>query len=228
MYWRPLYAPVVEPVRPVVVLRTPAVARPGRERLVRRARLLAWGGIAWHGLEFAVALAAGLAASSIALIGFAVDSLIESLAGAVVVWRFAGVRSDSDAAERIAQRAIAVSFVVLAAYIAVEAARALVVTERPEPSWVGIGLAAVTAVTMPALARAKRSVGVRLGSRATVGEGAQNMLCAYLSLALLAGLGANALFGWWWADPVAAFVIAAVALREGLATWRGHGCCETC
>ena len=228
MYWRPLYAPVVEPVRPVVVLPIPAAARPERERLVRRARLLAWGGIVWHALEFVVALAAGLAASSIALIGFGVDSLIESLAGAVVVWRFAGVRSDSDAAERIAQRAIAASFIVLAAYVAVEAVRALAVAERPEPSWVGIGLAAVTAVTMPALAHAKQSVGRRLGSDATVGEGAQNMLCAYLSLALLAGLGANALAGWWWADPVAAFVIAALALREGVATWRGRSCCDAC
>jgi divalent metal cation (Fe/Co/Zn/Cd) transporter len=116
----------------------------------------------------------------------------------------------------------------LAAYVGVEAIRTLVGGDHPETSWVGIGLAAFTAPTMPLLARAKRRVGRRLGSAATVSEGAQNMVCAYLSVALLAGLLANALAGWWWADPAAALVIAAVALREGRESWKGEACCDAC
>jgi divalent metal cation (Fe/Co/Zn/Cd) transporter len=196
-----------------------------RAALVRRARLLAWGGIAWHAVEFGVALAAGMAASSIALVGFGIDSAVEAAAGGVVLWRFGAHRSHSERAERRAQQLIAVSFFLLAAYVSVEAARTLVLAIEPEPSRIGIGLAALTALTMPALAAAKRRVGGRLGSAATVSEGAQNMLCAYLSLALLLGLGANAAFGWWWADPLAAFAIAAVALREGRSSWRGDSCC---
>ncbi len=196
--------------------------------LVRRARLLAWGGNAWHVAEFAIALAAGIAASSIALVGFAVDSLIEAVAGFVILWRFAGGRVHSDGAERRAQQLIAVSFFALAAYVAVEASLALDRGERPEASWVGIGLAAVTVPAMPLLAAAKRRVGMQLGSSATVSEARQNMICAYLSVALLAGLLANALAGWWWADPAAALVIAAVALREGLESWRGEACCDAC
>lgn len=207
---------------------TPILAPQERERLVHRARLLAWGGIGWHFIEFAIALAAGVTASSIALIGFGADSLIEAVAGFVVIWRFGAGRSGSASAERRAQQLIAISFFVLAAYVGAEAIRTLLAGDHPEVSWVGIGLAAVTAPTMPLLARAKRRVGNQLGSAATVQEGVQNMVCAYLSVALLVGLLANALAGWWWADPAAALVIAAVALREGRETWRGEGCCETC
>lgn len=207
---------------------TPILAPRERELLVRRAKLLAWGGIGWHFIEFGIAIAAGVAASSIALIGFGVDSLIESVAGCVVLWRFAERRSGSEAAERRAQQLIAASFFVLAAYVGAEAIRTLVGGDRPEASWVGIGLAAFTAPTMPLLAIAKRRVGNRLGSAATVQEGVQNMVCAYLSIALLVGLLANALSGWWWADPVAALFIAAVALREGRQSWRGEGCCDVC
>lgn len=196
--------------------------------LVRRARLLAWGGNAWHVAEFAIALGAGIAASSVALVGFAVDSLIEAVAGFVILWRFAAGRAHSDGAERRAQQLVAVSFFALAAYVAVEAALALGRGERPEASWIGIGLAAVTVPAMPLLAAAKRRVGMQLGSSATVSEARQNMICAYLSVALLAGLLANALAGWWWADPAAALVIAAVALREGLEAWRGESCCDAC
>ena len=199
-----------------------------RRRLQRQARFLAWGGIAWHFAEFAIALAAGLAASSIALIGFGADSLIEALAGFVVVWLFTGSRLHSPGAERRAQQMIAGSFFVLALYVSVEATRALIEGDHPDVSWVGIGLAAVTAPTMPVLARAKRRIGSRLESSATVKEGAQNMICAYLSVALLAGLLANALLGWWWADPVAALAIAAVAVKEGRESWRGEGCCDAC
>ena len=199
-----------------------------RARLQRRARLLAWGGIAWHFIEFAIALGAGIAAGSIALIGFGADSLIEAFAGFVVVWLFTGRRLHSESAERRAQQIIAASFFVLAVYIGVEATHAIVSGEQPQASWVGIGLAAFTAVTMPVLARAKRKVGSKLNSSATVKEGAQNMLCAYLSVALLVGLLANALAGWWWADPAAALVIGAVAGREGKASWKGEGCCDAC
>ena len=206
----------------------PALLRsPARDDLMRRARLLAWGGNGWHVVEFAIAVAAGIAASSVALIAFGVDSLIELLAGGVIVWLFTGNRVGSGVAERRAQQVIALSFFALAAYVAVETLRALT-GAHPQGSWIGIGLAAVTAPTMPLLARAKQRVGRELGSRATESEGSQNMICAYLSVALLVGLGANALLGWWWADPMAAAVIAAVAVREGRDAWRGEACCGCC
>jgi divalent metal cation (Fe/Co/Zn/Cd) transporter len=191
--------------------------------------MFAWGGIAWHVVEFAIAIAAGVAAGSIALIGFGADSLIEALAGLVVVWLYTGDRRGSHIAERRAQILIALTFFVLAAYVGVEAVRALATSgEHPAGSWVGIGLAAVTALTMPLLAAAKRRVGVGLHSAATVKEAGQTQLCAYLSIALLLGLGANALLGWWWADPLAALAISAVAVQEGRSSWRGEGCCDAC
>jgi divalent metal cation (Fe/Co/Zn/Cd) transporter len=196
--------------------------------LERRARRLAWGANAWHVAEFAIALAAGISAGSIALIGFGIDSLIEVLAGGVIVWLFTGRRRGSAVAERRAQMAIAATFFLLAGYVAVESVRTLIDGDHPDVSWVGIALAAVTAPTMPLLARAKRRVGHQLGSAATVSEGAQNMVCAYLSIALLLGLGANAVLGWWWADPVAALAIAAVAAREGVLGWRGESCADGC
>jgi divalent metal cation (Fe/Co/Zn/Cd) transporter len=199
-----------------------------REALERRARLLAWGGNAWHLAEFVIALTAGVAAGSIALIGFGIDSLIEGAAGFVIIWRFSGTRLASETSERRAQQLIAVSYFVLAAYVSVESVRTLLGGDHPEASWVGIALAAVTAPTMPLLARAKRNVGRQLGSSATTSEAQQNMICAYLSVALLVGLGANAVLGWWWADPAAALVIAGIALREGRESWRGEACCDTC
>jgi len=199
-----------------------------RSRLERRARVLAWGGIAWHFVEFAISIAAGVAAGSIALIGFGADSLIEALAGFVVLWLFTGDRSGSRSAERRAQQLIAVTFFALAVYVGVESTRALVGGSHPEASWVGIGLAAFTSMTMPLFARAKRRVASRLSSSAAVKEASQTQLCAYLSIALLVGLGANALLGWWWADPIAALAIAAIAAREGRASWRGEGCADGC
>jgi divalent metal cation (Fe/Co/Zn/Cd) transporter len=196
-----------------------------RERLVRRAKQLAWLGVGWHGIEAAIAVGAGLVAGSIALLGFGADSLIESFAGFILLWRFAASRVASEDAERRAQKLIGVSFYVIAAYVGFEAVRSLLTGDRPEPSWVGIGLAAVTLVTMPPLAIAKSRIGEKLGSSATKSEGQQNMLCAYLSAALLIGLGANALFGLWWADPVTALLIAGVAVKEGRESWRGERCC---
>jgi len=199
-----------------------------RARLERQARLLAWGGNAWHLIEFGIALFAGIAAGSIALIGFGADSLIEALAGFVVLWLFTGARVGSHGAERRAQQMIAASFFILATYVGIESIRSLVGGHEPDVSWLGIGLAAFTAPTMPLLAMVKRRVGQKLHSAATVKEASQTQLCAYLSVALLIGLLANALAGWWWADPAAALVIAAVAVREGRETWRGEGCCDTC
>ena len=195
-----------------------------RERLVRRAKLLAWGGNAWHLVEFAIAVGAGIAAGSIALVAFGADSLIEALAGFIIIWRFAARRTHSETVERRAQQLIAASYLVLAAYIVIASARSLIGGHHPDASWIGIGLAAFTAPTMPVLARAKRRVGRELGSSATVSEAEQNQICAYLSIALLVGLLANALAGWWWADPAAAVVIAAVAGREGWESWKGDSC----
>jgi divalent metal cation (Fe/Co/Zn/Cd) transporter len=199
-----------------------------RLRLERRARILAWGGIAYHFAEFAVALLAGIAAGSIALIGFGADSLIEAGAGFVVLWLFTGQRLGSQLAERRAQQMIAGSFFILAGYVTVESLRSLIGGSQPEASWLGIGLAAFTMVTMPLLAVVKRRIGQKLHSAATVKEASQTQLCAYLSVALLIGLLANALAGWWWADPAAALVIAGVAVREGVESWRGEGCCDAC
>jgi len=207
---------------------TSSEAQVERRRLERQARSLAWGGVGYHLLEAAIAVGAGLAAGSIALIGFGADSLIESLAGLVVLWLFTGTRLGSHTAERRAQQLIAVSFFVLAAYVGVESLRSLIGGHEPDVSWVGIGLAAFTAPTMPLLAAWKRCVGRRLNSSAAVKEASQTQLCAYLSIALLIGLGANALFGLWWMDPTAALVIAVVAVKEGRESWRGGGCCDVC
>jgi divalent metal cation (Fe/Co/Zn/Cd) transporter len=205
--------------------RRPLVVAPTeRGRLERRARLLAWAGNGWHLVEFAVALGAGIAAGSVALVGFSLDSLIEVAAAGVVIWLFSNGRGSQQAAERRAQQLVAGSYGLLVAYIGVEAVRDLLGAHHPSVSWAGIGLAAFTASTMPFLARAKRQVGRELSSSATVSEAGQNMICAYLSVALLVGLVLNATAGWWWADPVSALVIAAIAAREGIESWRGESC----
>lgn len=175
--------------------------------------------------EGVVAVVAGIAAGSIALVGFGLDSAIEGLASVVIIWRFWGARALSERAERRAQKLVAVQFFVLAPYVAFEAFRALVTGHEPESSPLGIGLTIVSAILMPAFGVAKRRVGAALGSAATRAEGMQNMLCAYLSLAVLAGLLGNTLAGWWWLDPLAALLIAYVAVREGREAWRGEECC---
>jgi divalent metal cation (Fe/Co/Zn/Cd) transporter len=199
-----------------------------RESLVRKARFLARLGLAWHAIEAAVAIGAGVVAGSIALIGFGADSVVESAAGVILLWRFGARRTSSEAAERRAQQLIGTSFYVIAAYIGVEAIRTLASGDHPAVSYVGIGLSVVTLATMPPLAAAKARVGDKLGSSATKSEGRQTLLCAYLSAALLVGLGANALLDWWWADPATAFVIAAVAVNEGREAWRGEACGDCC
>jgi divalent metal cation (Fe/Co/Zn/Cd) transporter len=198
-----------------------------RQRLTRRARRLTELGLAWHALEAAIAIAAGVTAGSVALVGFGADSVIEAGAGLVVLWLVTGERLSSHSAERRAQQLIAASFLMLSLYVTIESARDLIGGHHPAVSWVGVALAAVTLVAMPPLAAAKRRVGTALGSSATTSESRQTMLCAYLSAALLVGLLANALAGWWWADPAVAFLIAAVALTEARDAWRGEscGCC---
>ena len=220
-------APVELPTLPIVQSPAPVAVPAERERLVRRAKTLAWIGVGWHGIEAAIAVGAGIAAGSIALIGFGADSLVEAFAGFIVLWRFARARATSPTAERRAQQLIAISFYVIAAYVAVEATRSLVVADQPDVSWVGIGLSAFTLVTMPPLATAKARVADALGSSATKSESRQTMLCAYLSAALLVGLGLNAIAGWWWGDPITALLIAAVAVKEGRDSWRGEACCTT-
>ena len=197
-------------------------------RLARLARLLSWVTLAWIGIEGGIAIGAAIVAGSVALLGFGLDSGIEAMASIIVIWRFTGARLASTTSERRAQQFVAVSFYLLAPYIAVEAIRALVTGERAESSAVGLVLTAATAVLEPALGMAKRRIGARLGSPATAGEGTQNLLCAYLALAVFTGLAANTLFGAWWLDGVVALGIAVWAVIEGRRAWAGKSCDCTC
>jgi divalent metal cation (Fe/Co/Zn/Cd) transporter len=190
-----------------------------------RARLLSWLSLVWMSLEGGIAITAGVLAGSIALIGFGIDSAIEGVASVVIIWRFTGVRMLSNAAEERAQRLVAIQFFLLAPYVTFEAIQHLASAEHPEVSVLGMVLTATSLVGMPLLGIAKQRVARQLGSQATHGEGTQNLLCAYLAAAVFLGLVGNALFGWWWLDPIAALVIAAVATKEGVETWRGDGCC---
>jgi divalent metal cation (Fe/Co/Zn/Cd) transporter len=176
-------------------------------------------------VEGLVAVVAGIAAGSIALIGFGIDSAIEGFASVVIVWRFTGSRTLSHKAEERAQKLVAAQFFILAPYVAIEAVRALVNGSHPDESVVGIALAASSLLVMPLLGRAKQRVADRIGSSATASEGKQNLLCAYLAAALLVGLLGNALVGAWWLDPLVALLIAYVAVREGVEAWRGDACC---
>jgi divalent metal cation (Fe/Co/Zn/Cd) transporter len=195
-------------------------------RQARRAKLLSWVSLAYMALEGIVAVAAGIVAGSIALIGFGLDSAIEGVASVVIVWRFSGSRTLSERAEHRAQKLVAIQFFILAPYVAVESIRALVNGSHAEESIVGIALAASSLVVMPLLGRAKQRIGARLGSSATASEGKQNLLCAYLAGALLVGLLGNALVGAWWLDPMVGLLIAALAVSEGREAWRGDACCH--
>jgi divalent metal cation (Fe/Co/Zn/Cd) transporter len=194
-----------------------------RALLVGRIRLLVAGTITYNVIEAIIAIGAGSVASSAALIGFGLDSVIEVASAAAVAWQFTG--RDPEARERAALRVIAVSFFALATYITVESARALFGSVEAAPSTVGIVLAAVSLVVMPLLSYAQRRAGRELGSASAVADSKQTLLCTYLSGILLVGLLLNSLFGWSWADPIVALVIAAVALKEGRQAWRGHHCC---
>ena len=201
----------------------PALAVDRRAVLRRRIRLLVAATIAYNVVEAVVAITAGAIASSVALIGFGLDSVIEVGSAAAVAWQFAG--PDHERRERTALRVIAGSFFLLAAVVAVEAVRTLVGGDRPEESTVGIVLVAVSVVVMPFLSWAQRRAGRELGSASAVADSRQTLLCTYLSAAVLVGLVLNAALGWWWADPVVALGLAAVAVREGRAALRGDTCC---
>ena len=203
----------------------PSLEADVRSRLIRRAKTLSWISLAWMTVEGAVAIVGALIAGSVALLGFGIDSAIEGLASVIVIWRFTGSRTFSEAAERRAQPLVAVSFFLLAPYIAFESIRTIVAGDHAQTSFVGIGLSISSLAVMPLLGRAKQRIGAELGSAATAGEGTQNMLCAYLAAGVLVGLLANTLFGAWWLDPAVALGIAAVAVKEGREAWRGDSCC---
>ncbi len=201
----------------------PTLSPQRRAVLGRRAQLLAGTSVAYNVVEAVVAVSAGLVAGSVALVGFGLDSVVEVSSGLVILWQFR--HAVPQERERTAQRLIALSFFALAAYVAVVSSRSLLTGSEPDGSVVGIVLAAVSLAVMPVLSWAQRRTGRQLGSRSVEADGTQTLLCTYLSAVLLLGLLLNAALGWWWADPVAGLVIAAVALREGLETWRGDGCC---
>jgi divalent metal cation (Fe/Co/Zn/Cd) transporter len=203
-------APVTVPV--------PAAAR---ARLRRRGFLLEYASIAWMTAEAAVAITAGIIASSIALTGFGLDSVIELAAAIIVVWQ---LRGDGEERETRAVRLIGVTFFALAAYLAIEGIRDLAGHARPAGSPAGLAIAAAALVVMPALALAKRRTGQALGNQALIADSAETAFCALTSAATLAGTGLNAWAGWWWADPAAGLIIAALAAREGLQAWQDNLC----
>jgi divalent metal cation (Fe/Co/Zn/Cd) transporter len=200
-----------------------AVNTTRRATLTRRVRLLVAATISYNVVEAVIAISAGTIASSTALIGFGLDSVIEVASATAVAWQFAG--RDPESRERVALRVIALSFFALAAYVTVDSVRTLFGATPAEHSTVGIVLAAVSLAVMPGLSYAQRRAGRELGSRSAVADSKQTLLCTYLSGVLLVGLLLNSLFGWSWADPVAALIIAAVAAKEGREAWRGHHCC---
>ena len=205
----------------------PAITRPAA---VRRARILNVATIGWNGIEGVIALVAGIAAGSVSLVGFGFDSAIEVSAALVLTWRLRQERRDActqDADSR-ATKAIAISFAVLATYVLVESVRDLAGQAEPDPSVPGVALAALSLAVMPFLARAKRRLAPVLGSAAAAADAAQTNLCALMSGVVLAGLGANWLLGWWWADPIAGIGIAALAATEARRTWFAESLEDTC
>lgn len=199
---------------------TPTDAR--RTQLVRRVRFLVIFTITYNLIEAVVALAAGTVANSSALLAFGLDSVIEVSSAAAVAWQFSG--GNHEARERIALRIIAISFFGLAAFVIFEAGSTLISGHEPEHSLVGIVLATLSLLVMPIVSLVQRRSGLSLGSQSVVADSKQTLLCTYMSAALLVGLLANALLGWWWADPLAGLVIAFLAIREGIGAWRGEVC----
>jgi divalent metal cation (Fe/Co/Zn/Cd) transporter len=222
----PVELPLGAPATAQPVPRPTATNSPERYReLAGRVRLLSWLSLGAMSVEGVVALIAGIAAGSIALVGFGLDSAIEGFASVIIIWRFTGSRVMSETAEQRAQKLVAIQFFLLAPYVAFESARALVGGEHADVSVLGMALAAWSLITMPLLGIAKQRIAEQIGSAATKGEGRQNVLCAYLAGALLVGLAGNAIAGAWWLDPVVGLLIAAVAVKEGAESWRGDGCC---
>lgn len=194
-----------------------------KEVLEARVRWAVRATISYNVVEAVIALSAGAASSSAALVGFGLDSMVEVLSAAAVAWQFAG--TDHRARERTALRLIAWSFFGLAAVVSADAASSLLDAAEPEPSTTGIVLAVTSLVVMPFLSVFQRRTGRELGSASAVADSQQTLLCTYLSVVLLVGLVLNSALGWSWADPIAALVIAAVAVKEGREAWRGDACC---
>ncbi len=189
--------------------------------MLRRGQMLEYFTIGWNSLEAVVAISFGIVAGSVALVGFGVDSVIESSSGAILLWRlFAG-----EERERIALRLVGVSLLLLAAYVAFDAVKSLLFQEKPDESYIGIALAVASLIVMPILAREKRKVATRLNSQAMQADSRQTDICAYLSAILLGGLALNALVGWWWADPFAALVMIPIIAKEGVEALQGKTCC---
>ena len=204
-----------------------------REALVARALKLEYLTVAWNVFEGGIGVAAAIAAGSVALLGFAMDSFVESASGAVLIWRLTAERRERDpeaieALDRRAHRLVGVSLFLLAAFIALDAAWTLWAGERPQPTLVGIALTAVSLVMMVWLARAKRRAALALGSRALEADSFQTTACWWLSLVALGGIALNAALGWWWADPLAAIAMTFFLVREGREAWRGEECCSHC
>lgn len=201
-----------------------SASSPVRVTLARRLRLLSWLTIVWLAIDGVIGMSAGIASDSVVLIGWGLDCAIEAAAATILIWRFSAPRLDSDHAERLAQKVVGATFVLLAPYIVVQAVDHLVTGNASGVSWIGLGLAASDAVLMPFLGQAKTRMGRQLNSSAATGAGKQNIICAYLSVAVLLGLGANALVGAWWADPIAGLLVAVVCVQAGSSTWRGESC----
>lgn len=200
----------------------PNISSSRREALVRRIRFLVIFTITYNVIEAAVALIAGNVAGSSALIGFGLDSVIEVSSALAVAWQFAG--KDPEKREKIALRIISVSFFGLAAFVSFDAIKSLLLHEAPEASVIGIIVAVMSLLIMPGVSLFQRKTGLELGSHSAVADSKQTLLCTYMSGVLLVGLAANGLFGWWWADPIAALIIAGLAVREGIEAWRGENC----
>ena len=192
--------------------------------MAHRVRVLSWVTLAWLAVDGVIGMTAGINANSVALIGWGLDCAIEAAAALVVIWRFTALRVHSDQAEILARKVVGASFFLLVPYIVVEAVNQLISGGGAQGSWIGVALAATDAALMPLLGRAKKRLGGQLDSQATTGAGRQNILCAYLSAAVLLGLALNLAFSWWWADPVVALVVAAACLQAGWTTWRGENC----
>jgi len=206
------------------------IAGTERTQLVERGRHLQYFTILWNSLEALAALISGLLAGSVALVGFGLDSLIEVTSGAAVLWRLQQDRNAHQRAEadRLSLRIVGLCFLALSAYIVYESLNSLIGREAPARSIPGIVIATASLIAMPFLARAKRRVGVALGSAAVTADARQTDFCTYLSAILLGGLLLNAIFGWWWADPLAGLIMVPIIVKEGIAGWRGSGCCENC
>lgn len=201
-----------------------------RAALIRRGQLLEYATVGYNSLEGVIAIAAGLIAGSVALVGFGFDSVIEVISGATLLWRL-NADGDEERRGRVEQRALRIvgaSFLLLATWVVFDAGKSLLRREPPDDSTIGIVIAAVSLVVMPLLVRAKRRVAAAIGSRALDADATQTALCTYLSAILLGGLLLNALVGWWWADPLAALVMVPIIVREGLEGIRGERCEDEC